>query len=105
MRSAASAAAWLLGDVLEQDRELVAAEARGHVGAARARVQPARELDQHLVAGGVAERVVDRLEVVEVEEDHRGGALVRGARARRAWRTCSENIARLARPVTGSWNA
>ena len=34
-------------------------------------VQPPRELDQHLVARRVAEAVVDGLEVVEVEEDHR----------------------------------
>ena len=57
-------------DVLEQHRELVAAEARGGVGAADALVETARHLDQHLVAGGVPEAVVDRLEVVEVEEDH-----------------------------------
>ena len=61
MRCAASAAAWLLVDVLEQDGELVAAEARGDVGAADAVVEPACELDEHLVARGVAERVVDVL--------------------------------------------
>ncbi len=44
-----------LGDVLEQHGELVAAEARGDVGAADGFVEPARELDEHLVAGGVAE--------------------------------------------------
>ena len=63
-------------DVLEQHRELVAAEARGGVGAADALVEPARDLDQHLVAGRVAEAVVDRLEVVEVEEDHGEPALL-----------------------------
>jgi hypothetical protein len=57
-------------DVLEQDRELVAAEAGGGVSAANARVEPARHLDQHLVARGVAQGVVDLLEVVEVEEEH-----------------------------------
>ena len=74
-----------LGDVLEQHGELVAAEARRDVGAADAVVEPARELDEHLVAGGVAERVVDGLEVVEVEEDHRRRArLAPGARDRLA---------------------
>ena len=34
------------------------------------------ELDEHLVAGGVAQRVVDGLEVVEVEEDHGRRALL-----------------------------
>ena len=48
------------------------------------------DLDQHLVAGGMPEAVVDRLEVVEVEEDHGEPAPLaaargrsRGARARR----------------------
>ena len=39
--------------------------------AADAAVQAPRDLLQHRVALGVAERVVDVLEVVEVEEDHR----------------------------------
>ena len=93
-----------LGDVLEQHGELVAAESRGDVRAADAVVEAARELDEHLVAGGVAERVVHGLEVVEVEEDHRRRAVLAAARAI-AWRTCSANIARFASPVTGSWNA
>ena len=65
-----------VADVVEQHGELVAAEASGHVRAARAGVESARELDEHLVAGRVAQRVIDRLEVVEVDEDHRRGALV-----------------------------
>ena len=68
-------------DVLEQDRELVAAEARGGVAGADARVQALGDLEQHLVAGGVAEAVVDRLEVVEVDEDDgQARALAAGAR-------------------------
>ena len=67
-------------DVLEQQRELVAAEARRGVGRADARGQALRHLDEHLVAGGVPQAVVDRLEVVEVEEDH-GHALALAARA------------------------
>ena len=60
---------------------------------------------EHLVAGGVAEAVVDRLEVVEVDEDdRRARAASRRARAA-ACRTRSANSARLARPVTGSWKA
>ena len=34
-------------------------------------LQPRRDLTQHVVAGVVAERVVDRLEAVEVDEEHR----------------------------------
>src|SRR5579862_4110051 len=52
-----------------EDRELVAADARDEVAVAKARADPLRELDQHTVAGAVAEAVVDRLEVVEVEEE------------------------------------
>jgi hypothetical protein len=70
-------------DVLEQHGELVATEARRGVARADALVQALRELQQHGVAGGVAEAVVDRLEVVEVHEDHgQAGALAPCARER-----------------------
>ena len=62
-----------VGGVLEEDRELVATEPRSGVGRAQARLQPLADLTEHQVAGGVAERVVDRLEVVEVHEQHRNG--------------------------------
>ena len=62
----------LLGRGLgEQDRELVAAEPGEHVGLAQAAAQQLRDAHDQLVAGRVAERVVDRLEVVEVEHDRR----------------------------------
>jgi len=51
--------------------ELVAPEAGDGVAAAHERGQAACHLDEHLVAGMVAERVVDPLEVVEVDEAHR----------------------------------
>jgi hypothetical protein len=80
-------------DVLEEDRELVAAEARRGVARAHARGQALGDLDENLVAGRVAERVVDRLGVVQVGEQHgdpaplRGGsARPHGARARRTAR-------------------
>ena len=57
----------LLGPV-DQDRELVAAEAGGGVHRAHAVLQAAAHLLQDLVAGVVAERVVDVLEVVHVHE-------------------------------------
>ena len=67
----------------QQDRELVAAEPREHVGLAQARAQQRRAtLDDQLVAGVVAERVVDVLEVVEVEHQRR--ALRRRSAATRA---------------------
>ena len=51
--------------------ELVAAEARDGVALAHRAGQPLRDRLQQLVAGIVAERVVDALEVIEVEEDAR----------------------------------
>ena len=55
-------------DALEQDRELVAAlPGRDVLGPDRAR-QALGDLDEEAVAGPVAERVVDDLEVVDVEE-------------------------------------
>ena len=53
------------------DGELVAAHAGDRVGLAHQRAQPIGDHLQELVAGGMAERVVDVLEVVEVE--HVGG--------------------------------
>ena len=72
-----------VGAVREQHGELVAAEAGGGVRAPQAVRDPARHLDQHLVPGQVAETVVDRLEAVEVEEQHGDvGALAVGAHER-----------------------
>ena len=68
-------------DFLDQDGELVSAEARGRIGRPYGFEQTDRDLLQHLVAGGVAEAVVDRLEVVEVEEDD-GDARALARRAR-----------------------
>ena len=58
-------------EVLEQDGELVAAEPRGGVLGAQAGRQSLGGRAQQLVADRVAEAVVDRLEVVEIDEDHR----------------------------------
>ena len=60
-----------VGEVLQQHRELVAAEPRDGVPRAQRGLQPARDLDQQVVADEVPERVVDDLEAVEVEEQHR----------------------------------
>ena len=71
-----------VGDVLDQDGELVSAEARGRVGRAHGLEQASGDLPQHLVARGVAEAVVDRLEVVEVEEDDRDARVLARRRER-----------------------
>ena len=62
-----------LGDVLtavDDDGELVAADAGDDVAGPHAAAQPLGEDEQELVAGGVAAAVVDALEVVEVDEEH-----------------------------------
>ena len=59
----------VLPRLLEQDRELVATEAGGRVLRAHHRPQSLGHRDQELVAGVVAEGVVDGLEVVEVGEE------------------------------------
>ena len=67
----------LVGNPIEQDDELVAAEPRDRVAGPQRGLQPRRDLHQQLVAGGVPERVVDELEVVDVEQhdgDLRAGA-------------------------------
>ena len=68
-------------EVGQQDQELVAALAREQVGRAHDAAQAHRDPPQQLVAGGVAERVVDGLEVVEVDVQQRDrGAGAAGAR-------------------------
>ena len=61
----------LAADLRLDDGELVAAEPRHAVGAAHQAGEPLRELADQVVAGRVAERVVDVLEAVEVEIEQR----------------------------------
>ena len=72
IRSATRARVRARADVLEQDGELVAADARDRVDAPEAAAEALGHLDQQLVAVVVPEVVVDQLEPVEVEEEHRG---------------------------------
>ena len=58
----------------QDQRELLPAEPGRDVGRARAGAQQPRERLQHAVAGGVAQRVVDALEVVEVADQQRDRA-------------------------------
>ncbi len=66
----------LVGDFLGEHDELVAAQARHGIGVADRFREPARERLQDFVAGGVAERVIDVLEPVEIHEQERDGAIV-----------------------------
>ena len=70
-----------VGHVLEEEAELVAAEPRHGVARAQRGVQAVAHFHQQLVADRVAERVVDHLEAVEVEEEH-GQVLVASLGAR-----------------------
>ena len=64
-----------VGNVLEQDRELVSTESRDRVLGPYAGLDPLGHRRQQPVAGVVTVGVVDRLEVVEVEEQHRDRGL------------------------------
>ena len=64
-----------VGLVQDHD-ELVAAQARHGVVGAQALLDPVRHLHQHHVAKAVAQRVVDVLEAVQVDEHHGKGAVV-----------------------------
>ena len=59
----------LVGEPVDEDAELVAAEAGDDVPRPQVGAQPRRDLAQQFVARVVADAVVDQLEVVEVEEE------------------------------------
>ena len=63
----------------QQDGKLLAADARHHIHRAHTRAQPARHLPQRLVAGIVAVGIIDLLEPVNIQGDHREGRLVTAA--------------------------
>ena len=92
-------------DRAQEDRELVAAQARDGVVLAEQAREALAHLAQHLVAVVVAEGVVDLLEAVEVEQHDRDAGL--GAARRRAiacWVRVRKRT-RLGRPVSASCRA
>ena len=95
----------LLRAALDEHDELVAAEAADRVGLAQHVGDPRRDVAQQLVADRVAERVVDALEAVEVDEHRRRVDAPRGA----AWTSiCSARSmisARFGSPVSASCSA
>ena len=76
MRSAISRTSSHARRILDQHGKLVAAQPRDEVAVAHAGAQSTGRFDEQAIASGMAERVVDRLEVVEVEEQHRHRLLV-----------------------------
>ena len=84
---------------LAHDHELVAADARRDVALTDAGAQLLGNVNQHVVARGVTELVVDRLEVVEVDEQRR--TRPRRATPQRVVEVL-ESAARFGRPVRSS---
>ncbi len=80
-------------NTLDQHGELVAAEASRSVRPAKAPANPRGHLDKQRVARAVSERVVDALEVVDVEEDHRDARAAFGAACEREVDVLSEQRA------------
>ena len=60
----------LVGLARLNDRELVAAEPSQYIRFPQQRLQTRRHFDQQRVAGGMAERIVDLLEPIEVQEQN-----------------------------------
>ena len=60
----------------QQHRELVAAEPRHRVGRAQGAAQARRHFLQHQIAGVMAERVVDLLEAIEIDQQDRQALVV-----------------------------
>src|SRR5690349_19971065 len=61
----------LVVELVEQDRELVAAEAGEGVARPQARLEASGDSDQQRVANQVAQTVVDDLETIEVDIQRR----------------------------------
>ena len=69
-----------IGDLLHENRKLVSAKTRDRVGRADTPVQPAGHRHQQLIADHVPEAIVDRLELVDIHEEHRDRPLASPAR-------------------------
>jgi hypothetical protein len=78
-------------EFLDHHDEFVPAQARQEVAFAQQRAQALRDFLQQAVAGVVAEAVVDRLEIVQVEHSHRDRpAVAPGVRSVTSWKIRSE---------------
>ena len=82
-RSATAVDLALAGDVGAHDDELVAAHPADGVARAHGGRHALGRLDEHEVAGAVAERVVDDLEPVEVADEHADAAVGAGRQRQR----------------------
>ena len=101
-RSAAATASRSPREAVAHDHELVAAEAAERLARAQQVPEPLGHLLQHEVADGVALGVVDDLEPVEVDEQHRDAPAPRRRPGASASWMRRDSSARLGRSVSGS---
>ncbi len=83
-----------IGEICAEHHELVATEPAGEIRPPEHRLQPHRGGGEQLVAGRVAERVVDLLEVVEVDEQHRERGVAPARREQLPFERLEEQLAR-----------
>ena len=95
----------LVDEVLAQHHELVAAEPGDRVTGRSGGAQSRRQLAQQQVADVVPAGVVDELEVIEIEEQHRDPGSGPAGRGRARARAGPGTSDRFGRPVSGSWLA
>jgi len=76
IRSATARASSALPHLVEEDAELIAAEACDGVARSKARDQPLAHGDQEPVTDVVADALVDDLEAIEIEQDDTGLAII-----------------------------
>ena len=88
---------------LQHQCEFLTAHARGDVGWAKIAGELARKHLQHLVAGGVAEFVVDGFEIVEIEDDHGGEGADRHIAMQVEQRAAVEQAGQADRSVHCGW--
>ena len=81
------------GDPALQDRELVGPDPRQHVGPAQHRQQSRAAVAQQQIAGDAAQGLVDRLEVGEIDAQHRAAAVVAPRAAERRAQALAERRA------------
>lgn len=84
------------GDIerlLREHDEFVATEAGDHVGRAERAGEPRRRLEKQFVAGIVAKRIVDRFEVVEIDQEQADRAACLGHDIERLLQTLLEEQA------------
>ena len=90
--------------VVADDDELVAAEPRHGVAGPDRLLDLRGGVSQQVVTGAVTQRVVDHLEVIDVEEHH-GQLRAAASRPASPWISRSVSSARFGRPVSESCSA